>query len=97
MENKLPDFKDSRSLYESAALCAASATILRMGFGEVCSVFSRCQSPALIKVKPEKLAKCFNQAIEYLKIAHDDFLCSANLAAKAERGESPNNGAESNS
>lgn len=93
MENNLSDFKDSRSLFESAALCAASATILRMGFGEVCSVFSRCFSPSLVKVKPEKLAKCFNKAIDYLKIAHGDFINSANRALETERSESPDKGA----
>lgn len=95
--NKMPDFKDSRSLFESAALCAAAATILRIGFGEACSCYSRCVNPVLIKVKPEKLAKDFSRVIDYLKKCHDDFVGSAHLALKAERGESSDNRAESNS
>lgn len=60
-------FVDYRSMVESANVCAAVSTILRIGFGEVCSANSRVGREVFNRDAAEHLVSSFNGVFDALK------------------------------
>lgn len=78
MENKISDFKDSRSLRECANVITSVAVLMRVALGQVAQVEGLTDTSVFTETERKGLVKSFDKTFFYMRKAVDAFNSRAN-------------------
>lgn len=78
MENKLSDFKDSRSLREASNIVTSVAVLLHVALGQVTAVEGLTDSVVFTDTERKALVKSFDKTLSFMRKAVDAFNSRAN-------------------
>lgn len=78
MENKLSDFKDSRSLREASNIVTSVAILLRVALGQVAAAEGLTDSVVYTESERKGLVKSFDKTLSFMRKAVDAFNSRAN-------------------